>query len=88
MAARPEGMIFTALFPLTFASSAFAPTDSMPGWLQVFTAHQPFSAVVDASRALMVGGPTRGPVLATVAWIAGLLAVFVPLAVVRYRRTA
>ncbi|MCW6009192.1 hypothetical protein K1W54_32305 [Micromonospora sp. CPCC 205371] len=44
--------------------------------------------VVGATRALMVGGPSRGPVLLAVAWIGGLLVVFVPLAVARYRRTA
>jgi ABC transporter DrrB family efflux protein len=81
-----EGMIFTALFPLTFASSAFAPTDSMPGWLQVFTEHQPFSVVVNACRALMLGGPTTTPVMTAVVWIAVMLAVIIPLAVARYQR--
>ncbi len=32
---------FIAVFPLTFISSAFVPVESMPGWLQTFTAHQP-----------------------------------------------
>jgi ABC-2 type transport system permease protein/oleandomycin transport system permease protein len=80
-----EGMIFTVLFPLTFASSAFVPTETMPGWLQVFTAHQPFSAAVNATRALMLGGPTRDAVITALAWIAGMLVVFVPLSVRRYR---
>lgn len=82
-----EGMIFTALFPLSFASSAFAPTDSMPGWLQVFTEHQPFSAAVNAARALMLGGPTTNAVITALAWIAGMLMLVVPYAVHRYRRT-
>lgn len=82
-----EGMIFTALFPLTFASSAFAPTDSMPGWLQLFTEHQPFSAAVNAARALMLGGPTTTAVTTALTWIAGMLAIVVPYAVHRYRRT-
>ena len=81
-----EGMIFTGLFPLTFASSAFAPTDSMPGWLRVFTEHQPFSAVINAARALMLGGPTTTAVVTALAWIAGMLLIFVPSAVYRYRR--
>jgi ABC-2 type transport system ATP-binding protein len=81
-----EGMIFTVLFPLSFASSAFVPTDSMPGWVQAFTDHQPFSAAIDASRALMLGGPTTAPVLTALAWTAGSLVVLVPLATWRYRR--
>jgi ABC transporter DrrB family efflux protein len=81
-----EGMTFTALFPLTFASSAFAPTDSMPGWLQVFTEHQPFSVVINTARALTVGGPTATSVITALAWIAGMLLIFIPSAVYRYRR--
>lgn len=81
-----EGIIFTALFPLTFASSAFAPTDSMPDWLRTFTDHQPFSAVVDACRALTLGGPTTQPTITATAWIVGMILVFVPLAIHRYRR--
>ena len=81
-----EGLIFTALFPLTFASSAFAPTESMPDWLRVFTEHQPFSVVVDAARALTLGGPTARPVTTGLLWIAGMLLVFAPMAVSQYRR--
>lgn len=79
-------MTFPVLMPLAFASSAFVPTASMPGWLQVFTAHQPVSVVVDASRALMLGGPTAGHVTSAVLWIAGLLAVSAPVAVRVFRR--
>jgi ABC transporter DrrB family efflux protein len=85
-AVTAEVMAFPALFPLTFASSAFVPTEQMPGWLQVFSEHQPVTAVVDAARALMLGGPTTRPVLTALAWIAGMLAVFVPLTIGRYRR--
>ncbi len=81
-----EGMIFTVLFPLAFASSGFVPTESMPGWLQVFTEHQPFSAATNAARALMLGGPTTDAVLTALAWIVSILAVLVPFAVLRYRR--
>jgi ABC-2 type transport system permease protein/oleandomycin transport system permease protein len=82
-----QAMSFPLLFPLTFASSAFVPVQSMPGWLQAFAAHQPVSVVIDATRALMTGGPTAGPVVAALAWTFGLLAVFAPLAVRRYRKT-
>ena len=79
-------MIFPLLMPLTFASSAFVPVDSMPTWLQVFTRNQPVSKVIDAVRALMLGGPTARPVLQALAWIVLLLAVLAPLAVMRYRK--
>ena len=79
-----QAMAFPLLFPLTFASSAFVPVSSMPGWLQAFAAHQPVSVVVDACRHLMVGG--QGSPLAAVAWIIGMLAVLVPLAVRKYRK--
>ena len=79
---------FIWLFPLTFASSAFVPLTSMPGWLQSFARVNPVTNTVDAARALIVGGPTARPLLYTTAWIVGLLAVFVPLSVARYRRVA
>jgi len=81
-------MAFPVLFPLTFASSAFVSVQSMPGWLQAFANHQPVSAVIDASRALMLGGPTSKHVIVALAWCLGIVAVLAPVAVYRYRRTA
>jgi ABC transporter DrrB family efflux protein len=81
-------MIFPLLMPLTFASSAFVPVESMPGWLRVFSENQPVTRVIDAVRALMLGGPTTRPVLTAMAWIVGLLVVLVPLAIWRYKKTA
>jgi ABC transporter DrrB family efflux protein len=78
---------FPILAPLTFASSAFVQTSSMPGWLQGFAKHQPVTVTVDAVRALCLGGPTTGKVLAAVAWCVGIVAVFAPLAVRRYRNS-
>lgn len=72
---------------LVFASSAFIPVASMPGWLRVFAENQPVSVVTAAVRALMLGGPTAGHVAAALAWCAGILLVAVPLAVWRYSRT-
>ncbi len=76
---------FPLLFPLTFASSAFVPVSSMPGWLQGFATYQPVSVTVSACRALMIGGPTAKWVVQSLLWSLGLLAVLVPLAVRRYR---
>jgi ABC transporter DrrB family efflux protein len=77
---------FIWLFPLTFASSAFVPTDSMPQWLQVFAEHQPFTIVVNAVRALFLDQPVGNLIWLTLAWMIGILAVMVPLATRRYRR--
>jgi ABC-type multidrug transport system permease subunit len=68
------------------ASSAFVPPETMPDWLQRFaTDINPFSTMVDAVRALFVGGPAGNDVWGAVAWSLGLIAVFGTLAVRRYR---
>jgi len=77
---------FPLLAVLVFASSAFVPLGSMPGWLQVYSRHQPVSNTVEAVRALVLGGPTMRPVLIALAWMIGILAIFTTLAVDRYRR--
>ena len=79
---------FVWVFPLVFASSAFVPVESMPGWLQAFARVNPVTVTVNALRALTLGGPITKPLLQSLAWIAGILLVFVPLAVNRYRRAA
>jgi ABC-2 type transport system permease protein/oleandomycin transport system permease protein len=79
---------FPLLAPLVFASTAFVPLHSMPGWLQAFASRQPVSVTVNAVRALSIGGPTVTPVLQSLAWSVGIVAVFAPLAVSRYRKAA
>jgi ABC transporter DrrB family efflux protein len=76
---------FIWLFPLVFASSAFVTTHSMPGAVRAFANINPVTQCVDAVRALTIGGHAAGPVLGTLAWLAALLLVFVPLSVSRYR---
>ena len=83
-----QAAIFPMLFPLTFASSAFVDTSFMPGWLQVFANHQPVTVTVDAARDLVLGQPVGWGVVGSIAWSLGILAVFGPLAVRRYRRVA
>jgi len=78
---------FILIFPLTFASSAFVPPETMPDWLQTFAADiNPFSTMVDAARALFVDGPHGNDVWGAVAWCLGLIVIFGALAVNRYRR--
>lgn len=84
------------VFPLTFVSSAYVPVDSMPGWMQPIAENQPVTAMVNAARSLVLGGADAAGlahstgywVVMSLLWSAGLVAVFAPLAVARYRRTA
>ncbi len=78
---------FIIVFPLTFASSAFVPVDSMPSWLQPFAEVNPFTVIVDAMRALWLGAPAGNSIWGAVAWSVGLIVVFAPLATWRYKRT-
>jgi ABC transporter DrrB family efflux protein len=80
---------FIVIFPLTFASSAFVPTGTMPGWLRAFAAHQPVTLIVNAARALLLGQPLGTTGWQALAWCIGILAVFAPVSVWLYRtRTA
>jgi ABC transporter DrrB family efflux protein len=81
-----QAAAFPVMAPLVFASSAFVPVASMPGWLQPFADHQPVSVTASAARALILGTPATSDVLQTLGWVAGILLLFVPLAVWRYRR--
>jgi ABC-2 type transport system permease protein/oleandomycin transport system permease protein len=82
-----QAAAFPVMAPLVFASSAFVPVSTMPSWLQPFAEHQPVSVTASAVRALMIGGPTTAYLLQSLAWCVGILLVFVPVAVRRYRRT-
>jgi ABC transporter DrrB family efflux protein len=90
-AAQSGGFIW--LFPLTFASSVFVPVSTMPAWLQGFARHNPISVLSNSLRGLFQVDPsltaadTRSQVIQSAAWIVGILLVFVPLSIARYRRT-
>ena len=79
---------FIAVFPLTFISSAFVPTQSMPDALQAFAEVNPFTIVVNAMRALWLGAPAGNYVWGAVVWALIIIAVFAPLAVAKYRNAA
>ena len=74
------------IFPLTFVSSAFVPIATMPTWLQGFANNQPITLVVNTMRALALGGPLNPELWESLAWLAGILLVFIPLAVRAYKR--
>jgi ABC-2 type transport system permease protein len=57
-------------FLLPFLSSAFVPADSMPAGVRWFTAHQPFTPVVESLRALLTGAPVGNTAYLALAWCA------------------
>jgi ABC transporter DrrB family efflux protein len=84
--AQSAGFIW--LFPLTFASSAFVPVDSMPDWLQAIANVNPVTLTVNALRQLWLGIDAGNDILWSLTWSIGLIAIFAPLATARYRRTS
>ncbi|MER6186049.1 ABC transporter permease [Streptomyces sp. NPDC001652] len=80
-----QAMGFLVLFPLQFGSSIFAPTGSMPGWLQAFTDYNPLSTLADAARGLMVGGPVAHDLWVTLAWSVAITAVMAPVAIHKFK---
>jgi ABC-2 type transport system permease protein len=78
----------TVCFLLLFFNTGMVPVAVLPGWLQPIVRAQPMSPAIEAMRGLAEGGPTLWPVLQSVAWVVGLLAVFGPMAVRGYRAAA
>jgi ABC-2 type transport system permease protein len=82
------------VFPFSFVSAAYVPTSSMPGWMQPVAEHQPITPMVNAVRLLtqgdaaerVIGHSASSQVIVALLWTAGILAVFVPIAVARYRK--
>ena len=85
-AAQVAGFIW--MFPLTFASSIFVPTMTMPDWLRAFAENQPVSVVANAVRDLMTGTVNPADINASLLWIIGIFLVFMPLAVRQYAKVA
>lgn len=90
-----NGIMFTALFPMTFLANTFVPTEPMPHWLRVVAEWNPVSSLAQAMRELWGNGgpaapdaqlPLHHPVLATVLWSLALTAVFAPFALRAYAK--
>jgi ABC-2 type transport system permease protein/oleandomycin transport system permease protein len=77
---------FVVIFPLVFASSVFVPVASMPAWLQSFAHASPVTLTADVARSYALTSGIPGSLGETAAWIGGVLALFIPLCVWRYRR--
>lgn len=78
---------FLIVFPLTFASSIFAPISGMPSWLQVFARNQPVTHAADAFRYLAVGLGDSTSILKILAWIFGIIIIFAPLSIRQYKKS-
>jgi ABC transporter DrrB family efflux protein len=79
---------FTAIFPLTFASSIFVPVGTMPDGLRQFAEANPFTTIADAVRSLWLDAPAHTDRWMAFIWCFVLIGVFAPLAVSRYRKVA
>jgi len=74
------------LFPLMLASTAFAPAETMPGWLQPFVKYQPISVAADAVRGLANGSAAGPEIFLSLAWTGVLVLIFGPMSIRLYRR--
>jgi ABC transporter DrrB family efflux protein len=93
-----QGVVFIAVFPLTFVANTFVPIDGLPSVLQTIASYNPISAFAAAFRTLFgnplaapahPAWPLAHPVLSSCLWCAVLLSVATPLMLWRYRaRTA
>jgi ABC-2 type transport system permease protein/oleandomycin transport system permease protein len=89
IASSPESasaLITVVIFPLTFVSSAYVPTASMPAVMQAIANANPITSIVDALRSLWIDAPAGNDVWVAVLWCVGIIAVFSLLATSRYRR--
>lgn len=77
---------FVVIFPLTFISSAFVETDTMPPAMQAFAENQPLTHVIDAVRSLLVGTPMGDSLWLSIVWCIGIIVVSVPTTIWLFRR--
>lgn len=80
------GVSMTLIFPLTFASNIFVPTETMPGLLQGVVEANPVSVLVTAIRELMVGTYSPASIGLVGIYCAVLVAVFAPISMYLYNR--
>lgn len=81
-----QWLSFIIVFPLTFASSAFVPTEGMNKFLKAFAENQPVTHVIEAIRALMLGTPIGNHGWLAAAWCVGILLFAVPVATILFKR--
>lgn len=81
-----QWLTFVIVFPLTFASSAFVPADSMVSWLRPFAENQPITHIIESIRGLMIGTPVGDHGFWAVVWCVAILVISVPVASILFRR--
>ncbi len=81
-----QWLSFILVFPLTFASSAFVPTEGMTPGLKDFAQNQPITHIVEAVRALMLGTPVGDHLWLSIVWCVATLVVSIPVASWLFRR--
>ena len=84
-AANSAGFIW--MFPLTFVSSAFVSTASMPDWLGAIADANPFTVVTNAARSLSNGNPVGDDLWLSIVWSFGIIAVFAALSIRKFTRS-
>lgn len=77
---------FVLIFPLTFISSAFVQTSTLPAGLKAFAENQPLTHVINAMRSWLVGTPMGDSAKLAVIWCVGIILVSVPLTGYMFRR--
>ena len=75
-----QWITFVLVLPLTFASSAFVPTEGMPKYLRIFAENQPITQTIEAIRALILGNPTENYVILSIVWSVIMIAIAMPVA--------
>lgn len=83
-----QWMGFLVIFPLTFISSAFVPTDTMPSALRAFAENQPMTLVIDSMRGWLVGTPVGNEPVLAVIWCVAIIAISVPVTAHLFRKRA
>jgi ABC-2 type transport system permease protein len=81
-----SGFSYPLIF-LPFISSAFVPTDTMPGPVRVFAENQPVTSIVNTIQDLFAQRPVGSDIWIALAWCVGMLVLAYVLATTAYRRT-
>lgn len=83
-----QWMGFVVIFPLTFISSAFVPTETMPSVLRVFAENQPLTHVIDTMRGWLVGTPIDNSLWLSFVWCIAVIIISVPITAHLFRKQA
>jgi len=77
---------FVLIFPLTFVSSAFVPTETMPSAIRAFAENQPMTHAINAIRAWLVGTPLGDAAWLSALWSVAMITISVPITTWLFRR--